>query len=319
MKPLSSISLDLDNQWSYMKIHGDPGWDQFPSYLDIFIPHVLEALNQCDLNITFFIVGQDAELSKNHAALKLITDNGHEVGNHSFHHESWLHLYPRDQLENEIDRAESAILNATGARPVGFRGPGFTWSKKLLQVLQRREYLYDASTLPTFIGPLARRYYFWKSDLNPEERKKRNELFGKFSEGLRPVRPYLWQISQGRRMLEIPVTTLPVVKTPFHLSYLLYLSRFSPLLMQCYLQTAILMCKITGTSPSFLLHPLDLIGGDQLSSLAFFPGMDLSSARKLEIFHMVIAALKRHFRLVNMSRHAHALLQSHLPSIQADG
>lgn len=30
----ASISLDLDNLWSYLKIHGDDGWRSFPSYLD---------------------------------------------------------------------------------------------------------------------------------------------------------------------------------------------------------------------------------------------------------------------------------------------
>lgn len=37
-KPLASLSFDLDNQWSYMKTHGDPGWDTFPSYLDLVVP-----------------------------------------------------------------------------------------------------------------------------------------------------------------------------------------------------------------------------------------------------------------------------------------
>ena len=26
-KPIASLSLDLDNQWSYRKIHGDRGWE----------------------------------------------------------------------------------------------------------------------------------------------------------------------------------------------------------------------------------------------------------------------------------------------------
>src|SRR5215510_7106581 len=59
-KPIASLSLDLDNQWSYMKTHGDPGWDSFPSYLDILIPRVLHFLQEWNLTITFFIVGQDA-------------------------------------------------------------------------------------------------------------------------------------------------------------------------------------------------------------------------------------------------------------------
>src|SRR4029077_18397710 len=37
-RPLLSLGLDLDNLWAYMKIHGDAGWDRFPSYLDILCP-----------------------------------------------------------------------------------------------------------------------------------------------------------------------------------------------------------------------------------------------------------------------------------------
>ncbi len=29
-KPIASLSLDLDNKWSYMKTHGDAGWESFP-------------------------------------------------------------------------------------------------------------------------------------------------------------------------------------------------------------------------------------------------------------------------------------------------
>src|SRR5512141_1277059 len=89
-KPTASVSLDLDNQWSYMKTHGDPGWESFPSYLDRLVPCVLEMLAARGWRITFFVVGQDAALPQNHAALRQLVDAGHEVGNHSFHHEPWL-------------------------------------------------------------------------------------------------------------------------------------------------------------------------------------------------------------------------------------
>ena len=58
--PLASISLDLDNLWSYMKTHGDAGWESLPSYLDVVVPRILQLLDELDLKITFFIVGQDA-------------------------------------------------------------------------------------------------------------------------------------------------------------------------------------------------------------------------------------------------------------------
>jgi peptidoglycan-N-acetylglucosamine deacetylase len=309
-KPLASISLDLDNQWSYMKIHGDNGWDNYPSYFSIFVPHVLQVLQRIDCTITFFIVGKDADIEANRPYLRRIVDAGHEIGNHSYHHESWLKSYSKSQLEQEIDKAEKAIFTATNRRTNGFRGPGFSWSPDLFHILEERGYAYDASTLPTYLGPLARQYYFMTAKLSPEERKDRAELFGQFSDGLRPVKPYLWQLPGEKKLLEIPVTTIPILKTPFHFSYLLYLSGFSMLLMRCYLHLAIRLCRLTGTSPSYLLHPLDLIGGDQLPELRFFPGMDIGSARKLKVFTTVLQTLQKSFQLVPMGVHAQHLLNN---------
>ena len=302
-KPIASISLDLDNQWSYMKIHGDEGWDKYPSYFNIFVPHVLNVLDELDLKITFFIVGKDTESEENSKYLKMITDRGHEAGNHSYNHESWLQTYSYEKLEKEIRDAEEAIKRVTGQRTTGFRGPGFSWSKDLLKVLESRGYKFDASTLPTYLGPLARMYYFQKSDLSKEEKKARKELFGKFSEGFRKLKPYKWDLGNGKSITEIPVTTMPVFKLPFHLSYLIYLGNISMPLMKVYLNTAIRLCKISKTPVSFLLHPLDLIGGDQISELAFFPGMNVSSSKKVTIFKNVVGVLQKHYEVVNMNMH----------------
>jgi len=308
MKPLASISLDLDNLWSYMKTHGDLGWESFPSYLDTFIPLVLDILDELNLKITFFIVGQDAALEKNHDVLKLITERGHEVGNHSFNHEPWLHLYPKDQIKKEILDTEDYIQQATGQKPLGFRGPGFTWSKDLLCILYENGYLYDASSLPTYIGPLARIYYFWASSFSKAEKSKRCKLFGSVKDGFKKLKPYYLELTNGKRLLEIPVTTMPIIKIPFHLSYLLYLSKFSVSIMSFYLNLAISFCKMTKTAPSSLLHPLDFFGTDLVPELKFFPGMNLSSSRKSLISCKVIKKLSDNFELVSMSSYA----QSHI-------
>ena len=315
-KPLASISLDLDNLWSYMKTHGDSGWETFPSYLDIFVPVILDILDDLELKITFFIVGQDAALDKNRDMLAALTERGHEVGNHSFHHEPWLHLYPKDRLRGEILDAEEHIHRVTGQKPIGFRGPGFVWSTNLLEVLAENGYLYDASILPTYLAPLARVYYFWTSNLTKEEKKQRKKIFGSLKDAIKPVKPYLWYLNSKKTLLEMPVTTMPIIKVPFHLSYLLYLSRFSQHLMSLYLKTALTLCRMTQTEPSFLLHPLDLISGDQIPELAFFPGMDISSSRKIELFKNVLKELSKHFTLVNMTFHAESILQRNNISIE---
>jgi len=306
-RPLASVSLDVDNLWSYMKTHGDAGWEARPSYLDVFCPAALESLSRLNLRITFFLVGVDAEREENHAPLRSLAAAGHEIGNHSHEHEPWLHLYTREQLEHEIATAEASIERATGQLPRGFRGPGFSWSPTLLEVLAARGYLYDASTFPTYLGPLARAYYFWTAKLSRAEREKRKALFGDFREGFRPLKPYHWRLGSGDRLLEIPVTTMPVLKAPFHLSYLLFLSRYSEGLMMAYLRTAIALCRATGVEPSFLLHPLDLLGGDQVPQLAFFPGMDLPHRRKAALFERVLGVLGEHFTLVPMGEHAAAI------------
>jgi hypothetical protein len=309
-QPLASISLDLDNQWSYMKIHGDEGWESYPSYFEIFVPYILDVLDELNLKITFFIVGKDTESEDNRQYIKMITDRGHEVGNHSYNHESWLQTYSADQIEKEIIQAEEAIYQTTGFVTRVFRGPGFSWSFDLLKVLQKRGYLLDASTLPTYLGPFARMYYFSKSDLSREEKRARKELFGKFSEGFRSLKPYRWNLGNNKTLIEMPVTTMPVFKLPFHLSYLIFISNISLPLMKLYLHVAISLCKITGTPVSYLLHPLDLIGGDQVSQLAFFPGMNVTSQRKIEIFKVVMQILSKNYKLVNMSTHANSLLES---------
>lgn len=309
-KPFASLSLDLDNQWSYMKIHGEDGWEEFPSYLDIFVPYVLQVLEELKLKITFFIVGQDATFEKNHKVLKSIVEAGHEVANHSFKHETWLHLYTKDEMRIEIDKAHTIIKDVTGQEPSGFRGPGFSWSNTLLEVLMEKGYRYDASTLPTVIGPLARFYYFRTSNLTKEQKKDRKEIFGKFSDGFRKLKPYYWKLKSDARLLELPVTTMPIFRIPFHLSYLLYLSNFSVNLMMLYLNWAVYLCKWTRTQPSFLLHPLDLIGGDQISALNFFPGMNIPSNKKIFIFKKVMKVLNKHFKLVTMNEHVNSIVKN---------
>jgi hypothetical protein len=306
-RPLASVSLDVDNLWSYMKTHGDAGCEARPSYLDVFCPSVLESLDRLRQRITFFIVGVDAEREENAAPLRSLVAAGHEVGNHSHEHEPWLHLYTREQLDQEVGNAERAIERATGLRPRGFRGPGFSWSPTLLEVLAARGYAFDASTFPTYLGPLARTYYFWTSKLSKAEREQRKALFGSYKEGFRSLKPYHWRLPSGGRLLEIPVTTMPVTKAPFHLSYLLFLSRYSEGLMVAYLRSAIAMCRATGVEPSFLLHPLDLLGGDQVPQLAFFPGMDLPHRRKAQLFERTLRVLGEHFELVPMGPHAAAI------------
>ena len=299
----ASLSLDLDNQWSYMKTHGDEGWQSYPSYLDIAVPRILEFLARRRLTITFFIIGQDAALPKNRDAIRSIAAAGHELGNHSFRHEPWLHLYSRADLERELQDAEDAIESLTGIRTRGFRGPGFSVTATTLDVLLSRGYDYDATVFPNLLNPLARAYLFSGSKLSDEERNRRSALFGTWKDAARPVQPFKWQLKSGE-LLEIPVTTMPWLKLPLHLSYLVYLGKFSRLAARSYFRLALGACRLSGTNPSILLHPLDFLGSEDCPALSFFPGMDLPRARKLALVDEFFDTLLAHWEPVTMGEHA---------------
>jgi peptidoglycan-N-acetylglucosamine deacetylase len=259
-RPIASLSIDLDNKWSYLKTHGDPAWRAYPSFLDVVIPRMLRFLDDAGVRATFFVVGADADRAESRDVLRSVGEAGHEIGNHSYHHEPWLHSYPAQRLREELGTAHTSIESVTGHTPLGFRGPGYSLSAETLRVLAGLGYRYDASTLPTFIGPVARHYYFRTADFTNAEREERAALFGSWRDALRPIKPYRWGVEDGD-LIEVPVTTMPLLRLPIHFSYLLYLSSVRPALARRYFRLALALCERRGVAPSLLLHPLEFIGG----------------------------------------------------------
>ncbi|MCC6452677.1 MAG: polysaccharide deacetylase, partial [Acidobacteria bacterium] len=194
--------------------------------------------------------------------------------------------------------------NATGRRPKGFRGPGFSLSPTVLETLAERGYDFDCSTFPTYIAPLARAYYFFTAPkMSDEERAKRKQLFGRFSDGFKPLNPYSITTPKGT-ISEIPVTTFPGVKTPIHASYVIYLSTFSRLAAKLYWRSALAACRIANVQPSLLLHPLDFLTGEEVPELKFFPGMSLAPKAKSDILDWIISTYKRSFDVTTVGGHA---------------
>jgi hypothetical protein len=311
MKPVASLSLDADNQWSYEMIRGEPDWEHAPSYLPRMVPRVLDLLAARDIFITFFLIGRDA--ADDGDAFAALAAAGHEIGNHSFRHQPWLHRYSEAELDEELERAEDAIAATTGVRPVGFRGPGYSLSEPTLRVLVRRGYEYDASTLPTIIGPIARTVYFRRAQLDATQRAEREHLYGTWADGTRPLRPYRWTVD-GSTMLEMPISTLPGLRVPIHVSYLLALSEHSEGLARRYFAGALRACRAARVEPSILMHPLDVLSGDEVPNLRFFPGMEIPTAVKLRRVASYLDVLARGFRVVPVGDHARVAAARDLPT-----
>jgi hypothetical protein len=300
------LSLDLDNKWSYLKTHGDESWRELPSYLDFMIERVLGVLAAHGLTITVFVVGQDAEQSWGAEAVRALADAGHEIGNHSFLHEPWLHLFERAELRADLTRAHEAITAAAGVRPVGFRGPGFSMSAATLDELAALGYEYDATIFPNALNPLSRAYYFATSNLTKEERRQRKELFGTFKDAFRPNVPFAWSLDAAP-LTEVPVTTMPGLRVPIHFSYVLWLGGKSEALARAYFEFALWLCRRRGVPPSLLLHPPDFMGAEDDEELAFFPGMSMARARKLELLDDLLEILCEHYVIEPLGSYVRSL------------
>ncbi|MGB6985063.1 MAG: hypothetical protein WBD74_03705, partial [Candidatus Aquilonibacter sp.] len=161
-------------------------------------------------------------------------------------------------------------------------------------------YLYDASPLSTWIGPLARAYYLRSTNLDASASAERGELFGNFSDGLGPNRRFAAKTPSGA-LTVVPVTTMPIVRIPIHASYVLYLSAISPRLARQYVRFSLAMCRLTRTEPSILLHPLDFIAGNDAPELRFFPGMQLDGNRKRDTLNDILGSLVQQFNVMRMA------------------
>jgi peptidoglycan/xylan/chitin deacetylase (PgdA/CDA1 family) len=296
-RPTASVSVDLDNLWAYLKTHGDPGWERMPSFLPAAVPRLLDVLGEHNLTVTAFAVGADVEREDWAAAVAAFAAGGHEVGNHSYRHEPWLHRYSRTELVDELARTEEAIVAAGAPAPVGFRGPGYSVSPTLLEVLAERGYTYDASTLATWVGPIARAVH---NRTAPAVDDRLTELFGGFSRVLAPNTAYRWA---GTELVELPVTTMPLFRVPIHGAYVLSLYRISPRIARGYVTTALRLCRALGVGPSLLVHPTDVLGAADAPGMEFFPGMDVPAADKVALLGWTLAAARARFDVVGTSAH----------------
>lgn len=310
-KPLASVSLDADNLWSYKRTHGDADWVERPSYLPVLGRRMTELFDAHQMKPSVMVVGADAAGDDGPDFVGSLVEYGCEIGNHSFEHEPWLHLYEPQQLRDELQRTEDAIMAAGAPKPRGFRAPGFSMSPELMKILFELDYDYDASVLATWIGPFARLYYLrTNKDLSTAERRQRKALFGASSDALLPNKPFTWKglsTSGPLALTEIPVTVFPLARVPMHASYVIYLSGYSTALAKAYVKAAMAACRMTGTEPSLLLHPLDLLGAQDAPGLEFFPGMGMDPGRKRAMLDFILNELAKHYRLVGMSEHAKAI------------
>ncbi|WP_376906422.1 polysaccharide deacetylase family protein [Agrobacterium fabrum] len=112
-----------------------------------FTPDVLRILKERGIKATFFLTGKETE--ENLSQARLIVNDGHQVGNHSYTHSNMMFMGPA-RIRDEIERTDVAIRAAGYEGEIMFRPP---YGKKLL-------------TLPWYLSQHDRKTIMW--DIEPE-------------------------------------------------------------------------------------------------------------------------------------------------------
>ena len=301
-RPTASLSIDLDNQWAYLRAAGRSDWQRSASYLPEAVDRIVDHLGDLGLPLTVFTVGRDCDNDRDADAIASLSRLPEvEFANHSQDHLPWLHTLPAAELQNQIQRSHASIERCTGQTPIGFRGPGFSCPPAVLRCLDGLGYAYDASTFPTSMAPIARAVFLARTQLQGEELERAKKLYGGFAAMRRPNRPHRIDV-ESSKLWELPVTVMPFSRTPVHFSYLLFLASFSKWAAKAYFTKAMTLCRWTSTPPSLLLHPPDFMGCDDEHDLAHMPGMKMPRSEKLEFLQWALQSYRRTFRVTTMRR-----------------
>lgn len=299
-KTIASLSLDFDNKWAYLRAAGRDNWEASSSYLPMVADRMVQVLGELGLPLSVFIVGRDLKCDQDIAAMQAFERlQSIEFCNHSLNHLPWMHTMATSEIREEITATHDGILSLLGHRAVGFRGPGFSCPDEVLKVLADLDYVYDASIFPTSMAPIARAVFLMRTKLKGEQKEKAKKLYGGFASMRQPNRPFKRTVGESS-LWEIPVTVMPLTRSPIHFSYFTFLAGFSTLAAKSYFRSAIKLCQWTGTPPSLLLHPPDFMGHEDDAEMAYFPGMKMAREDKLSIVRWALDLYAKTFDVRTM-------------------
>jgi hypothetical protein len=208
------VSVDLDGPGCYHAIHGLSGPDGSASgaVLRRTVPRMLDVLESAGSRATFFVIGRDVEEDRaaggaGAEVLRRAAALGHELANHGYAHAYDLVRWSREEQLEDLRRCD-ALLRELGARPEGFRAPGYTHDAHLLAVVRELGYRYDSSALPSPTYWIAKAAAIASLALRGRRSASLLRGVGSF---LGPRGPHT---RSDAGLVELPMTTSPLLRVP---------------------------------------------------------------------------------------------------------
>lgn len=127
---------------------------------------ILDALKKHNAPATFFVVGHFLETAPE--LVKRMVEDGHTVGNHTYHHPDMSKISDRASFQKEMDTVQTLFREITGTElAMYYRPPQGKYSTANLQMAQEMGY-------STFFWSLA--YVDWNVDAQPTHEEALSKL-----------------------------------------------------------------------------------------------------------------------------------------------
>ncbi|WP_010252427.1 polysaccharide deacetylase family protein [Acetivibrio cellulolyticus] len=121
------------------------------------IPEIINTLREQNVRASFFLVGNWAE--KYPDAVKMLSENGHDVANHSYAHLR-MGAIDNSTIRSEIAKCDDVIKKITGKKPDLFRAPYGDYNNSVVRIARE----YNEYTIQWDVDSLD-----WKPGITSEE------------------------------------------------------------------------------------------------------------------------------------------------------
>lgn len=136
-------------------------------------PAILDALKKHDVKATFFVVG--TYIKDNPNLIKRIHEEGHLIGNHTYHHPDMSQIATKESFHKELKDVETEYKNVVGEEMTKFyRPPQGKYNESNLQMAKDLGY-------HTFFWSLA--YVDWYENDQPSKEEAFQKLLGRIHPG----------------------------------------------------------------------------------------------------------------------------------------
>lgn len=136
-------------------------------------PAILDALKKHDVKATFFVVG--TYIKDNPDLVRRIHEEGHIIGNHTYHHPDMSQIATKESFEKELSDVESQYKEVVGEEMTKFyRPPQGKYNESNLQMAKDLGY-------HTFFWSLA--YVDWYENNQPSKEEAFQKLLGRIHPG----------------------------------------------------------------------------------------------------------------------------------------